>query len=130
MKDSRESLFRVELRKEFPVKYSTDIFLQKINRLETPVGAESYNPIEADERLLCGMRLDEVFIEDHTKQNPNIKRRYFKNIVPEIPSIQCEICSNVFLLDEYEFAYMEMQCCPFCRTKETDEDILAKSLLE
>jgi len=45
-------------------------------------------------------------------------------MVPEIPLTQCEKCSNTFLLDEYEFAFLEKKCCPFCRVKTGELDQL------
>lgn len=101
-----------------------DMFSQKINETPELVGPENYRPVEVDEKVLQSMRLEEVFAEDFTKYCRKFPRRYYKNMVPDIPLIQCESCSKIFLLDEYEFAFLEKKCCPFCRTRSGDEDQL------
>ncbi len=103
---------------------SGDLFLQKINDSPELTGPENYKPVEVDSRLLESMRLEEVFVDDLTAYCAKLPRRYFKNMVPEIPLTQCEKCSHIFLLDEYEFAFLEKKCCPFCRCKGSDADQL------
>lgn len=100
------------------------MFSQKINEASELAGAENYRPVELDEKVLQSIKLEEVFVEDLTKYCRKFPRRYYKNMVPDIPLIQCESCSKIFLLDEYEFAFLEKKCCPFCRTKTGDEDQL------
>jgi len=100
------------------------MFSQKINEHSEFAGAENYTPIGLDEKILQSLNLEEVFVEDLTKYCRKFPRRYYKNVVPDIPLIQCESCSKIFLLDEYEFAFLEKKCCPFCRAMSGDEDQL------
>ena len=51
--------------------------------LETKVSADSYKPVEVDERILKSMCYEEVFIIDYTHLCPTQPRTYFKNMVPE-----------------------------------------------
>jgi len=103
---------------------SNDLFLQKINDSPELTGAENYKPVECETKLLESMKFEEVFVEDLTSYCPGYQRHYFKNMVPEIPLTKCEKCSNIFLLDEYEFAFLEKKCCPFCRCRDASADEL------
>lgn len=100
------------------------MFSQKINEHSELAGAENYSPVVLDEKILQSLKLEDVFVEDLTKYCRKFPRRYYKNVVPDIPLIQCESCSKIFLLDEYEFAFLEKNCCPFCRARSGDEDQL------
>ncbi len=101
-----------------------DPFLQKLNESPDYTGVENYHPVEVDTALLESLRYEHVFVEDLTSHCRTYPRRYFKNMIPEIPLTQCDKCSNVFLLDEYEFAFLEKKCCPFCRAKDSSADQL------
>lgn len=106
---------------------ANDLFLQKINDTPELSGPENYKPVEVDSRLLESMKFEEVFVEDLTAYCPTYQRQYYKNMVPEIPLTKCEKCSKIFLLDEYEFAFLEKKCCPFCRFKDTADQLMEES---
>ena len=67
------------------------------------------------------MRFEEVFVQDMGHFSPNLPKRYFKNMVPDVAITMCENCSRFFIQDEYEFAYMENGHCPFCKHVEKDK---------
>ena len=89
--------------------------------LETQVSADSYKPVEVDERILKSMRYEEVFIIDYTYLCPTQPRKYFKNMVPDVSITICDKCCKFFMQDEYEFAYIEKGCCSFCKNIEKDK---------
>lgn len=78
---------------------------------------DTYRPIEVDEEILRSLKYEEVFIVDRTDVSPQYPRKYFRNMVPDVAIIMCDNCYKFFLQDEYEFAYLEKECCPFCRAK-------------
>jgi len=67
------------------------------------------------------MRFEEVYIVDHSHLNSKTPKRYFKNLVPDFAIHMCENCCKFFVLDEYEFAYMEHGYCPFCKHVEKEK---------
>ena len=40
---------------------------------------------------------------------------------PDVAINKCENCQKFFIQDEYEFAYMELGHCPFCKNVEKDK---------
>lgn len=44
-------------------------------------------------------------------------------MVPDVAITLCERCCKFFMQDEYEFAYMEKGCCPFCKNIEKDKGV-------
>lgn len=62
-----------------------DMFTQRmLEWLETQVTADSYRPVEVDERILKSLRFSEVFIVDLTHVCPNFPKRYFRNVIPDV----------------------------------------------
>jgi len=87
------------------------------------INPESTKPVEVDERVLQNMRLEEVYIVDYSKLCPNMPRKFYKNMVPDVSITMCENCCKCFLQDEYEFAYIEKGHCPFCKNVEKDKGV-------
>jgi len=101
---------------------ATDLFTQKmLEQPETMADPESTRPVEVDERVLINMRYEEVFVIDYTPFCKTMGKRYFKNMVPDVSITLCNNCCKFFLQDEYEFAYIEKGCCPFCKNVEKDK---------
>ena len=46
-------------------------------------------------------------------------------MVPDVAVFKCEHCNKFFSLDEYEFTYMELGHCPFCKNVEKDKGVKA-----
>mmetsp|Transcript_42469 Transcript_42469/g.56026 ORF Transcript_42469/g.56026 Transcript_42469/m.56026 type:complete len:85 (+) Transcript_42469:3463-3717(+) len=67
------------------------------------------------------MRFEEVFIQDMSHFNSTMPKRYFKNMVPDVAINMCENCCRFFIQDEYEFSYMELGHCPFCKHVEKEK---------
>lgn len=83
---------------------------------------EDYRPVAVDESTLLSMRFEDVYILDLTKYCATLPRKYYKNMIPDIDITGCEKCGHFYLVDQYEFAYLEFKACPFCRCKEGDEE--------
>jgi hypothetical protein len=96
----------------------TQAMLEQMDRLHQPDPA----PIRTNERVLQHIRFEEVFVVDYSKINSTIRRRYFKNMVPDVSITCCERCCKFFLQDEYEFAYVAAGHCPFCKNVEKTKD--------
>ena len=71
------------------------------------------------------MRFEEVYVVDMSHFSPAVPKRYYKNMSPEIAINKCENCNKFFIQDEYEFAYMELGHCPFCKNVEKDKGVKA-----
>ena len=101
-----------------------DLFTQKmLEWLETQVSPDQYKAVEVDERILKSMRYEEVFIVDYSQLSPQWPKKYYKNMVPDVAVTLCDKCCKFFLQDEYEFAYIEKGCCPFCKNVEKDKGV-------
>jgi len=101
-----------------------DMFAQKmLEWLETQVTADTYRPVEVDEHILRSLRQEEVFIVDYSHLCPSMPRKFYKNMVPDMAITSCERCCKFFIQDEYEFAYLEKNCCPFCRNVEQNKGV-------
>lgn len=55
---------------------------------------------------------------DSRKINASARVRYFINTAPEVLLKCCNQCSKFFLLDEYEFEFIQNKRCPFCNGEE------------
>jgi len=100
-----------------------DAFTMKLLELLDTQTAKDYKPIEVDEYLLKSLRYEEVYVLDYAHFNTNMPKRYFKNIVPDVAINMCDNCCKFFIQDEYEFAYMELGHCPFCKNVEKDKGV-------
>ena len=96
--------------------------IKLLEKLDTLTGKE-YKPIEVDEKVLKSMRFEEVYILDYSHFNSQYPKRYFKNIVADVAINMCENCCKFFIQDEYDFAYMELGHCPFCKHTEKDKGV-------
>lgn len=101
-----------------------DLFTNRmLEWLESQVNPDQYKPVEVDERILKSMRFEEIFIVDYSQLCPQWPKKYYKNMVPDVAITNCDKCCKFFLQDEYEFAYMEKGCCPFCKHVEKDKGV-------
>lgn len=99
-----------------------DLFAQCVlEHTEHQVSPDNYQPVPVNEQVLRMMRSEEVFVQDMSHFSPKCPRRYFKNMVPDVAITMCEHCTRFFIQDEYEFAYMELGHCPFCKHVEKDK---------
>lgn len=99
-----------------------DLFTERMLQwMDTQTSPEQYRPVEVSDRILKSMRYEEVFVVDLTHFCPNLPKKYYKNMVPDVAIARCEKCCKFFIQDEYEFAYMELGYCPFCRNVEKDK---------
>lgn len=98
-----------------------DLFMLKLMESLDHQTTTGYEPIEVDEAILQNMRYEEVYVVDYSHFNQKMPKRYFKNLVPDFAISMCENCCKFFVLDEYEFAYMESGHCPFCKYIEKDK---------
>lgn len=100
----------------------TDLFtMMMLEQLEAQINPETVKPVEVNEKCLTHMRYEEVFIVDYTKFCPNMPRRYYKNMIPDVPITMCDNCCKFFIQDDYEYAYVEHGHCPFCKNVEKDK---------
>lgn len=112
----------LQFNKAAPAEQPSDLFTQKmLEQIEAQINPENVKPVELDEKTLCSMRYEEVFIVDYSKFCDKIPRRYFKNVVPDVPITMCENCCKFFIQDDYEYSYVEQGHCPFCKNIEKDK---------
>ena len=99
-----------------------DLFnMRLLEWMSTQLTPENYEPVPVDANILVNMHNEEVFIVDMTHICPSYPLRYFKNMVPDVAITMCENCCKFFILDEYEFAYIEFGHCSFCKHVEKDK---------
>ena len=101
-----------------------DVFSQKVMEwTELQLSQEEYKPVEVDEMTLLAIPVDDVFVVDYSKVCSTMPRQYYKLMIPDLGLASCLGCSRLFLRDEYEFAYLQSGCCPFCRYKENSKEL-------
>jgi intraflagellar transport protein 122 len=77
-----------------------------------------YTPIVLNTDVLATLDVDSVYVQDLRKINSTWEIRYFKNLVPDLLLKCCAECGKFFLLDEYEFEYVQHERCPFCNVQD------------
>lgn len=103
-----------------------DLFAQRmLEFIDQQHSPEQYRPVPVNENIMKSMRFEEVLIVDMGHLCPSYPKRFFKNMVPDVAIFKCEHCNKFFVLDEYEFAYMELGHCPFCKNVEKDKGVKA-----
>lgn len=102
---------------------SDDIFVQKVMEwVELQVGQEDYQPVVMDEVCLGAIPPQEVFIMDLTAKCPSLPKKYYRLMIPELDIIMCKACGHFFIQDEYDLVYLETESCPFCLSKEKNNE--------
>ena len=105
------------------VEEENDVFMNKVAEwADMQMTGEEYRPVAVDEETLISMRYEDVYILDLTKYCPTLPRKYYKNAIPDVEITGCPHCGHFYLVDQYEFAYLEYKTCPFCRKAEGDEE--------
>lgn len=86
-----------------------------------------YRAVSVDRKVLLGMERDEVFVinEDMAGKtqkglDPELRTRFFKNIIPDMKIKMCKNCYHFFHEDDFELLYLTKGRCPFCRKKDLD----------
>ena len=75
-----------------------DLFAQcLLEHTEHQVAQENYQPVNVSEDVMRSMRFEEVFIQDMAHFSPNLPKRYFKNMVPDVAITMCENCCRFFI---------------------------------
>lgn len=95
-----------------------DIFTRCLNlTLERQKG--SYTPVKVDANTLNAMKRSEVFV---CRPSSKTKRAtFYRNMLPDIPIAISQPCHRFFHLEDFEFAYLSEQKCPYSRLKNVGE---------
>lgn len=106
----------------------SDPFLDAIhNALEFQQRHEKYTDVTVDRKTLQKLRLDEVYVcspstylsnEIDKPANRLPKRRYFKNMIPEIGIAMSQKCHRFFHEEDFELAYLKSGKCPISRVQD------------
>jgi intraflagellar transport protein 122 len=75
----------------------------------------SQGPIRLNREALSKLEKQYVYIVE--SKHHSIPVRFYKHVIPEIPVILCDKCGHFFHSDDYEFAILQNNECPFCREK-------------
>ena len=77
-----------------------------------------FTPTVLTEHEIAQLEVESVYFVDQRKIHPSLPIRYFINVVPEILLKNCAECGKFFLLDEYEFEFIQTKRCPYCNGEE------------
>ncbi len=69
--------------------------------------------MKVNSSILASMNKEDVFIVNW--KVPLMKNRFFININPSVPVVQCQHCNMFFHEEDFEFEVLKEGCCPFCR---------------
>lgn len=75
-------------------------------------------PVVLEEQQLAELDPESIYFVDLRKVNPTIDIKYYVNLISEILLKSCNQCGKFFLLDEYEFEFIQNKRCPFCNGEE------------
>ncbi|CAH8503886.1 unnamed protein product [Schistosoma rodhaini] len=87
-----------------------DPFMAKL--LNSDLISESYSPVQLDITTLKAISFNEVIIVN----NPPLKPRYYKSVLPDVSITQCIVCHKLFYTDDYELISLQQGYCPYCHT--------------
>ncbi|CAH8492943.1 unnamed protein product [Schistosoma mattheei] len=87
-----------------------DPFMAKL--LNSDLISESYSPVQLDIATLKAISFNEVIIVN----NPPLKPRYYKSVLPDVSITQCTVCHKLFYTDDYELVSLQQGRCPYCHT--------------
>eukprot|EP00357_Protocruzia_adherens_P030527 CAMPEP_0114984012 /NCGR_PEP_ID=MMETSP0216-20121206/7032_1 /TAXON_ID=223996 /ORGANISM="Protocruzia adherens, Strain Boccale" /LENGTH=1227 /DNA_ID=CAMNT_0002346085 /DNA_START=54 /DNA_END=3737 /DNA_ORIENTATION=- len=96
-----------------------NIFMDKMMEFCDQNVANDYRPVPVDQRILASLKEEDVFIVDNSEICPSMPKQFFKNMVPDFPIHMSPQGKKFFLQDEFEYAYLEKDCCPYSRCKDT-----------
>lgn len=100
-----------------------DIFIQKVMEwVELQSGQEDYQPVVVDEACLGAIPPQEVFIVDLTEKCKTMPKKYYRIMIPELDIHLCKGCGHFFIQDEFDLVYLEIEACPFCLMKESEDE--------
>lgn len=77
-----------------------------------------YMPLVLSEQDISQLDTESVYVLDQRKINPTCPIRYFINLVQDLLLKCCAECGKFFLLDEYEFDFVQNKRCPYCNGEE------------
>lgn len=93
-----------------------DEFNRIINdSLQTQVKPGSYKPITIASESLRSMNSKQVFVCKPLLPGEPVK--LYKNMIPEIAIVLSPCCNLFFHAEDFEFACLRDECCPFSRKK-------------
>ncbi|KAM7541314.1 hypothetical protein Aperf_G00000023570 [Anoplocephala perfoliata] len=73
---------------------------------------DQYEPISLDAEALKAIPSSEIII---LEEDYPLRKRYFKNVVPEIAITSCQFCHKFFQKEDYQVVFLQKRQCPFCR---------------
>lgn len=79
----------------------------------------NYCPVTVNVKILMAMNRTEVFV-----CRPSSKQKrctFYKNMLPDISIAISQSCHRFFHLEDFEFAYLSEQACPYSRLKNVGE---------
>ena len=108
-----------------------DPFTRQLMALDFHGSNRQYQPVVVDRPTLKQMKRDEIFIvswsskkvkdgrdivnkEQEDKLPDDLKVRFYRNIVPDLPVTLCSHCNHFFMEEDYEFESLKKGGCPFC----------------
>jgi len=95
-----------------------DLFARCMNHaIETQ--DNNYCPVTVNVKTLIAMNRTEVFV-----CRPSSKQKrctFYKNMLPDISIAISQSCHRFFHLEDFEFAYLSEQACPYSRLKNVGE---------
>jgi intraflagellar transport protein 122 len=69
--------------------------------------------LKVNATMLESFRKEDIFVVDW--KIPLMKNKYYRNMVPTVPIVQCNHCHTFFHEEDFEFEVLKDGRCPFCR---------------
>jgi len=114
----------------------TDPFQRQLLSVDFQQSSQrQYHPVVVDREVLRQLKKDELFIvrwTDRGKPLPttpaecedlarrdgklpeNMRMKFYRNVVPDLPIVLCPRCNHFFHDEDYEFEALKRGGCPFC----------------
>jgi len=99
-----------------------DLFSNCLNRaLEGQSGSSRYMAVMVDVNTLISLKRSEIFICKPDVASKNKRATFYRNMLPDIAIALSQPCRRFFHLEDFEFAYLSNQSCPYSRIKDIGE---------
>lgn len=99
-----------------------DLFTTCLNRaLEQQNASSRYVPIIVDANTLLSLKRTEVFVAKPAPSSKKQKVVFYRNMLPDIAIALSQPCRRFFHLEDFEFAYLSNEGCPYSRIREVGE---------
>lgn len=105
-------------RKETATLEEDTLFAEKVSEAcDLQIAQNQYMLVKVGPEVLQSMDIEDVFMVDYRRYNPEWQIKYYKKVDREADLMSCSECGSIFFSEEFDLYYMQHKCCPYCKSK-------------